>query len=338
MDGFYERLAERGFAYGPVFRGLRAVWRRGDEVFAEVGLPEEARAPPAASASTRRCSTPRCTPCVRLLADIGTRPAAVLLERRVPARLRRRCAAGTAGAGRPRVHLADPCRHPATRSPRSSRCCSARSPSGSRRAEYPVPRRALPAELARDTGERTARSGGRGPLGRAGGGRRIAGHRSERPGVPVTSPEPAALRACRRPMTGDGPHRCAAARKRHRQRPARRPAPTSPPIPGRPLTGHSPAAGVAGRGAVRGLPPGVRHAGCGCRDRRERPDPAAGGGVGPGAVGAAEHPGRFSWWTSTVRTLRRGAARRPGHRRTRTGATCRGAAPGRLGRVATPTA
>ncbi|MEE1839755.1 polyketide synthase dehydratase domain-containing protein, partial [Streptomyces sp. JV190] len=31
----------RGFDYGPVFRGLRRVWRRGDEVFAEVALPEE---------------------------------------------------------------------------------------------------------------------------------------------------------------------------------------------------------------------------------------------------------------------------------------------------------
>ncbi|MGQ5668681.1 polyketide synthase dehydratase domain-containing protein, partial [Streptomyces sp. ECR2.10] len=38
---FYDRFAEAGFAYGPVFRGLRAVWRRGEEVFAEVGLPDE---------------------------------------------------------------------------------------------------------------------------------------------------------------------------------------------------------------------------------------------------------------------------------------------------------
>ncbi|WP_172381468.1 type I polyketide synthase [Streptomyces sp. MNP-20] len=38
---FYAGLAERGYAYGPVFQGVRAVWRRGDEVFAEVTLPEE---------------------------------------------------------------------------------------------------------------------------------------------------------------------------------------------------------------------------------------------------------------------------------------------------------
>ncbi|MCQ9134710.1 SDR family NAD(P)-dependent oxidoreductase, partial [Streptomyces hilarionis] len=41
MDGFYDGLADAGFAYGPVFRGLRAAWRRGDEVFAEVSLPTE---------------------------------------------------------------------------------------------------------------------------------------------------------------------------------------------------------------------------------------------------------------------------------------------------------
>nr|AXL06717.1 polyketide synthase [uncultured bacterium] len=44
---FYTELAERGYAYGPVFQGLRAVWRRGDgdnaEVFAEVALPDEHR-------------------------------------------------------------------------------------------------------------------------------------------------------------------------------------------------------------------------------------------------------------------------------------------------------
>ncbi|MEZ3183253.1 polyketide synthase dehydratase domain-containing protein, partial [Streptomyces pimonensis] len=40
LDGFYDRLADGGFAYGPVFQGLRAAWRHGDEVFAEVALPE----------------------------------------------------------------------------------------------------------------------------------------------------------------------------------------------------------------------------------------------------------------------------------------------------------
>ncbi|WP_228122185.1 type I polyketide synthase [Saccharothrix syringae] len=37
----YARLAGRGFAYGPAFRNLRAAWRRGDDVFAEVALADE---------------------------------------------------------------------------------------------------------------------------------------------------------------------------------------------------------------------------------------------------------------------------------------------------------
>ncbi|WP_229402175.1 type I polyketide synthase [Micromonospora okii] len=47
-DDLYPELAERGHAYGPAFRGVRAVWRRGEEVFAEVALPEEHRADAAA--------------------------------------------------------------------------------------------------------------------------------------------------------------------------------------------------------------------------------------------------------------------------------------------------
>ncbi|WSN09094.1 SDR family NAD(P)-dependent oxidoreductase [Micromonospora sp. NBC_01699] len=39
LDGAYQALAEHGYAYGPVFRGLRAVWQSGAEVFAEVTLP-----------------------------------------------------------------------------------------------------------------------------------------------------------------------------------------------------------------------------------------------------------------------------------------------------------
>ncbi|MFJ2211186.1 SDR family NAD(P)-dependent oxidoreductase [Streptomyces sp. NPDC087864] len=40
----YEGFAARGLEYGTVFRGLEAVWRRGDETFSEVGLPEEGQA------------------------------------------------------------------------------------------------------------------------------------------------------------------------------------------------------------------------------------------------------------------------------------------------------
>ncbi|MET9857549.1 type I polyketide synthase, partial [Streptomyces sp. NPDC006450] len=40
VSNAYGFLAERGYGYGPVFQGLKAAWRRGDDVFAEVALPE----------------------------------------------------------------------------------------------------------------------------------------------------------------------------------------------------------------------------------------------------------------------------------------------------------
>ncbi|MBL1097955.1 type I polyketide synthase [Streptomyces coffeae] len=39
-EGRYDDLAASGLGYGPAFRGLRAAWRRGDEVFVEVELPD----------------------------------------------------------------------------------------------------------------------------------------------------------------------------------------------------------------------------------------------------------------------------------------------------------
>ncbi|MFC4983701.1 SDR family NAD(P)-dependent oxidoreductase, partial [Streptomyces atroolivaceus] len=39
IDGCYAELAAAGYAYGPVFRGLRAVWRHGADLLAEVSLP-----------------------------------------------------------------------------------------------------------------------------------------------------------------------------------------------------------------------------------------------------------------------------------------------------------
>ncbi|HEV3095415.1 MAG TPA: SDR family NAD(P)-dependent oxidoreductase [Solirubrobacteraceae bacterium] len=41
LDGLYEQLAARGLDYGPGFQGLQAAWRRGDELFGEVQVPEE---------------------------------------------------------------------------------------------------------------------------------------------------------------------------------------------------------------------------------------------------------------------------------------------------------
>ena len=37
----YPQLAARGYEYGPAFRGLRSVWRRGAEVFVEAALPAQ---------------------------------------------------------------------------------------------------------------------------------------------------------------------------------------------------------------------------------------------------------------------------------------------------------
>ncbi|AXB47620.1 type I polyketide synthase [Amycolatopsis albispora] len=40
LDGFYERFAETGLTYGPVFQGVRAAWQGEGEIFAEVALPD----------------------------------------------------------------------------------------------------------------------------------------------------------------------------------------------------------------------------------------------------------------------------------------------------------
>jgi acyl transferase domain-containing protein/NADPH:quinone reductase-like Zn-dependent oxidoreductase len=43
IDDLYGRLGDSGYTYGPAFAGLRAAWRRGGEVFAEIALPEGVR-------------------------------------------------------------------------------------------------------------------------------------------------------------------------------------------------------------------------------------------------------------------------------------------------------
>ncbi|WP_156767260.1 SDR family NAD(P)-dependent oxidoreductase, partial [Mycobacterium sp. E796] len=42
VSGAYESMADRGYGYGPAFRGLRSVWRRGTEIFAEATVPQDA--------------------------------------------------------------------------------------------------------------------------------------------------------------------------------------------------------------------------------------------------------------------------------------------------------
>ncbi|MGW1056266.1 type I polyketide synthase [Streptomyces sp. NPDC002521] len=42
ISDVYDYLTSQGYGYGPMFRGLRGIWLRGEETFAEVALPDEA--------------------------------------------------------------------------------------------------------------------------------------------------------------------------------------------------------------------------------------------------------------------------------------------------------
>ncbi|MER5782846.1 SDR family NAD(P)-dependent oxidoreductase [Streptomyces mobaraensis] len=42
VTDFYARAAEAGYGYGPAFQGVRALWRQGGDLLAEVELPEQA--------------------------------------------------------------------------------------------------------------------------------------------------------------------------------------------------------------------------------------------------------------------------------------------------------
>ncbi|WP_440581629.1 SDR family NAD(P)-dependent oxidoreductase [Streptomyces laculatispora] len=42
VEGAYDLLSERGYGYGPVFQGLKAAWTSGEELYAEVALPDSA--------------------------------------------------------------------------------------------------------------------------------------------------------------------------------------------------------------------------------------------------------------------------------------------------------
>ncbi len=55
LSGIYASLAERGYGYGPGFQGLRSAWRLGQDVLAEVTVPEtvpEVAGPETGSAAT----------------------------------------------------------------------------------------------------------------------------------------------------------------------------------------------------------------------------------------------------------------------------------------------
>lgn len=42
LGDLYPRLARVGYGYGTAFQGLKAVWKRGDDLFAEAELPQDA--------------------------------------------------------------------------------------------------------------------------------------------------------------------------------------------------------------------------------------------------------------------------------------------------------
>ncbi|MCG6495743.1 SDR family NAD(P)-dependent oxidoreductase [Kitasatospora sp. A2-31] len=42
VEGLYPRLADIGLDYGPLFQGVRAAWRAGDDVYTEIALPDDA--------------------------------------------------------------------------------------------------------------------------------------------------------------------------------------------------------------------------------------------------------------------------------------------------------
>ncbi|MGW5177066.1 type I polyketide synthase [Streptomyces sp. NPDC004082] len=46
LEHLYEEFTDAGFDYGPAFRGLREVWRHGEDLYALATLPDTAQAPP----------------------------------------------------------------------------------------------------------------------------------------------------------------------------------------------------------------------------------------------------------------------------------------------------
>ncbi|MEK8170161.1 polyketide synthase dehydratase domain-containing protein [Streptomyces sp. M19] len=141
-EGHYDRLAATGLDHGPAFRGLRAAWRLGDELYAEVELPEEARPDADRFGIHPRCSTPRCTRTSPSGTSRCSRPAGPRSPCPRPARPR--CGCGSPARGGPGADRRRPVgpagRHrdrgagagPAGRAPRRPR---------------PGPRRAVPARV-----------------------------------------------------------------------------------------------------------------------------------------------------------------------------------------------
>nr|AEZ54376.1 PieA3 [Streptomyces piomogenus] len=265
LDGCYRRFADLGIDYGPAFRGLRALWRRGEEVFAEVALAiggpgrcRPLRPPPGAAG--RRPAGLRGRGGAGGRADAG----AVRLARRLGPGRRRDGPAGAARPGRP------------GRGDRRGRRPGGRA--GGHGGEPALPpaargRRRLRRPVARPLGAGVA---GPAPGRRAdgGGGHRTAGRLAGAP------PRPRRAGRRRHPRAGRGPR---AARSDGRRRADRRPrrhggrAPAGPHLAGR--------AAVRGRATGRGDERRPVH-----RRRRPRPRPRGGGRLGSAPVRPVRTP------------------------------------------------
>ncbi|WP_084960249.1 type I polyketide synthase [Thermoactinospora rubra] len=68
LEGLYTAFAEDGLAYGPAFRSLRAAWRRGEELFGEVRLPDDV---PAGRFALHPALLDACTHVLRAVGDGG---------------------------------------------------------------------------------------------------------------------------------------------------------------------------------------------------------------------------------------------------------------------------
>ena len=95
LAGFYPELAGAGLGYGPAFQGVRAAWRRDEEIFAEVALPEGT---PVAGFGVHPALLDAALQVIGLGVGSGLAGTAVRLDRRGGARVGHD---GGAGAGCP---------------------------------------------------------------------------------------------------------------------------------------------------------------------------------------------------------------------------------------------
>ncbi|GAA3475663.1 hypothetical protein GCM10018966_001890 [Streptomyces yanii] len=315
LEGAYSTLRERGYDYGPAFRALRAAWRRGDEVFAEIEADET---------TARTATSYGLHPALldaAMHADLLTDPDGatllpfvwngVTLYAAGATELRVRITRVSGGRG-----LRDRDRGPRRQGRRrrrvpglaAGRRTAARPDRRRRLRRLPPPGRVAPPARHRHRngghpdGARRGMGCDRQRSCREGGGTGVAGVRRPSPPRPGAA-RPRGLRRARRRRRGGHTstgHRGPRLPDTRWGRPRRRPRPGPGPYRRRPSYG----AGVAGRRPLRRRSPGG--ADPGRRVPRGCPRP----GLDPGVGAAARRPGRApgdgsSLWTRRTRSLRR---------------------------------